>query len=55
MTHSPANPEPVNKGHDRYSAGLHHFAFSPDSREDVDPLYQYLHDNSVEILDAPAW
>lgn len=51
---SPANPNSPNKSHDRYSPGLHHFAFSADSRENVDRLCQFLLDNSVEILDVPA-
>ena len=54
ITLSPAKPDSPNKTHDRYSPGLHHFAFSADSREDVDRLYQFLLDNNVEILDAPA-
>ena len=37
ITLSPANPDSPNKTHDRYSPGLHHFAFNADSREDVDP------------------
>lgn len=54
ITLSPANPNSPNKSHDRYSPGQHHFAFSADSREDVDRLGRFLPDNSVEILDAPA-
>ena len=54
ITLSPANPDSPNKTHDRYSPGLHHFAFNADSREDVDRLYQFLLDNNIEVLDAPA-
>ncbi len=39
---------------DRYSPGLHHLAFSADSREEVDQLYQYLLKLKAEILDSPA-
>ena len=54
VTISPNNPGSANKIHDRYSPGLHHFAFSADGREDVDRLYQFLLDHEVKILDAPA-
>jgi glyoxylase I family protein len=40
--------------HDRYTAGLHHFAWSADSREEVDRLHERLRDAGVTILDAPA-
>ncbi len=32
---SAANPDSPNKVHDRYSPGLHHFAFNANSREEV--------------------
>ena len=54
ITIAPSAPDPANKTHDRYSPGLHHFAFSADSREDVDRLYQFLLDQKIEMLDAPA-
>ncbi|WP_019499083.1 VOC family protein [Pseudanabaena sp. PCC 6802] len=54
VTISPANPSSPNQNHDRYSPGLHHLAFSADSREQVDELYQKLVDRGVEILDTPA-
>lgn len=54
ITISPSNPESLNKKHDRYSPGLHHLAFSADSREDVDRLYQYLLEQGIEILDPPG-
>ncbi len=54
ITISPSNPGSANKTHDRYSPGLHHFAFSAGSREDVDRLYQFLLDHEVKILDAPT-
>lgn len=48
LTISPSNPNSANKIHDRYSLGLHHLAFSADSREQVDKLYKLL------LLDSPA-
>ncbi|WP_248277593.1 VOC family protein [Brasilonema sp. UFV-L1] len=54
ITISPSHPESPNQKHDRYSPGLHHLAFSADSREDVDQLYKYLLEQRVEILDPPA-
>ena len=54
ITISPSNPESPNKHHDRYSPGLDHLAFSADSREDVDRLYQYLVERGVEILEPPT-
>ena len=50
----PANRESRNQHHDRYSPGLHHLAFSADSREQVDQLYQLLLEWGSEILDPPA-
>jgi len=49
-----ANPDCLNKVHDRYSPGLHHFAFNADSREQVDRLYNLLLDIGATILDPPA-
>ena len=40
--------------HDRYSAGLHHLAFTAPSRAAVDALHQRLLDLGVDVLDAPA-
>jgi catechol 2,3-dioxygenase-like lactoylglutathione lyase family enzyme len=54
ITLSPSNLQSLNKSHDRYSPGLHHLAFSAESREDVDVLYQYLTEHGVQILDPPA-
>lgn len=63
ITISPSNPQSPNKNHDSevrrdrvlgYSPGLHHLAFSADSREDVERLYQCLIERGVEILDPPA-
>jgi glyoxylase I family protein len=40
--------------HDRYTTGLHHFAWNADSRQDVDRLHERLIAAGVTILDAPA-
>ena len=40
--------------HDRYSPGLHHMAWTAESREDVDRLYDLLREIGAEVLDAPA-
>jgi glyoxylase I family protein len=40
--------------HDRYSPGLHHLAWSAESREDVDALYARLKEIGATILDPPA-
>jgi glyoxylase I family protein len=40
--------------HDRYAAGLHHFAFHAASREEVDDVFEYLKRHGIAIFDAPA-
>ena len=40
--------------HDRYSAGLHHLAFTAPSRTAVDSLHEKLLDLGISVLDAPA-
>jgi catechol 2,3-dioxygenase-like lactoylglutathione lyase family enzyme len=40
--------------HDRYTVGLHHFAWNAGSRSDVDRLHGKLLAAGVTILDAPA-
>jgi catechol 2,3-dioxygenase-like lactoylglutathione lyase family enzyme len=44
----------AGRGHDRYSAGLHHLALAARSREDVDSLYEKLRRFGATILDPPA-
>lgn len=51
---SAANPDSPNKVHDRYSPGLHHFAFNANSREEVNNFYKLLLEMGATILDAPA-
>ncbi len=48
----PAKPEA--NIHDRYSPGLHHFAFNATSREEVDNFYKLLLKSKATILDPPA-
>lgn len=43
-----------DRAHDRYSPGLHHLAWTAESREDVDAFYQVLLKIGATILDAPA-
>jgi catechol 2,3-dioxygenase-like lactoylglutathione lyase family enzyme len=40
--------------HDRYSPGLHHVAWSAESRADVDALYRLLLEIGATVLDPPA-
>ncbi len=47
-------PAERRREHDRYTAGLHHFAWNADSRQDVDRLHERLVAAGVTILDAPA-
>jgi glyoxylase I family protein len=49
-----ASEEGSRREHDRYSPGLHHFAWNADSREEVDRLYELLVEMGAEVLDPPA-
>lgn len=40
--------------HQRYAPGIHHLAWSVDSRAEVDRIHALLRDAGVRILDAPA-
>ena len=40
--------------HDRYSIGLHHLAWTAESRADVDALHQHLLKIGAHVLYAPA-
>jgi catechol 2,3-dioxygenase-like lactoylglutathione lyase family enzyme len=44
----------AGRTHDRYSVGLHHVAFSAESRTDVDRLHAFLLEIGARVLDAPA-
>lgn len=51
---SVASGEGRNREHDRYSPGLHHFAWNADSRDEVERFYGLLLERGVEVLDPPA-
>ncbi len=51
---SAASEEGRGRKHDRYSPGLHHFAWNADSREEVDRFHDLLLERGVEVLDPPA-
>jgi glyoxylase I family protein len=40
--------------HDRFSCGLHHFAWNAESRADVDRMHALLVSIGATVLDAPA-
>lgn len=42
------------RGHDRYSAGLHHLAWNAESRDDVDALHALLVEIGATVLDPPT-
>lgn len=44
----------AERAHDRYSPGLHHLAWTAESRDDVDRLHDLLRSIGAAILDAPA-
>ncbi len=43
-----------DRGHDRYTAGLHHLAFHAADRADVDRAYALMKGKGATILDPPA-
>jgi glyoxylase I family protein len=49
-----ASEDGARQVHDRYSPGLHHLAWTADSRDDVDRFYQHLLGIGATILDAPS-
>ena len=51
---SASSEEGRQKEHDRYSPGLHHFAWNAENREEVDSFYDLLLERGVEVLDPPA-
>ena len=42
------------RAHDRYTAGLHHLAFSAQDRADVDRAHALMKEQGAVILDSPA-
>ena len=51
---SAAHPDSLDRPHDRYAPGLHHFAWNADSRDRVDGLHALLRDIGATVLDPPA-
>jgi glyoxylase I family protein len=51
---SAASGEEQRRKHDRYSPGLHHFAWNAESREEVDSFHDLRLGRGVEVLDPPA-
>lgn len=49
-----ARGENAARAHDRYSVGLHHLAWTAESRADVDAMYAHLQSIGATILDPPA-
>lgn len=49
-----ARGDNAERGHDRYSPGLHHIAWNAASRADVDAMHQHLISIDATILDPPA-
>jgi len=50
----PTSGANAGRGHDRYSAGMHHLAWNATSREDVDALHELLKKIGATVLDPPA-
>lgn len=44
----------ADRDHDRYSPGLHHVAWTAESRADVDALHELLIGIGAQVLDPPA-
>jgi len=44
----------ADRAHDRYTIGLHHLAWTAESRADVDALYQHLLTIGAQVLYAPT-
>ena len=49
-----AEGQGMERTHDRYSPGLHHLAWTAESREDVDRLHGLLLEIGATVLDPPA-
>ena len=49
-----AEGDSAARAHNRYAPGLHHLAWSAESRDDVDRLYAVLLEIGATVLDAPA-
>ena len=44
----------AGREHDRYSPGLHHVAWTAESRADVDAMHALLQEIAATVLDPPA-
>jgi glyoxylase I family protein len=44
----------ATRAHDRYAPGLHHIAWTAQSRDDVDALHALLQRMGASVLDPPA-
>ena len=44
----------AGRAHDRYTVGLHHLAWTAESRADVDAMHAHLMSIGATILDPPA-
>lgn len=49
-----ARGDGAGRVHDRYSPGLHHLAWTAESRGDVDELHVLLREIGAAVLDTPA-
>lgn len=49
-----ARGEHAERRHDRYSAGLHHIAWTAESREEVDAMHAHLLSIGANVTDPPA-
>lgn len=49
-----ARGDGADRVHDRYSPGLHHLAWTAESREDVDELHTLLQEIGAAVFDTPA-
>lgn len=49
-----ARGDHAERTHNRYSPGLHHVAWTAQSREDVDAMYAHLQSIGAIILDPPT-
>ena len=49
-----ARGDGTDRAHNRYSPGLHHLAWTAESRSDVDEFHALLQEIGAVVLDAPA-
>ena len=51
---SAADANSLDRPHDRYAPGLHHFAWNAEDRDQVDRFHALLRDIGATVLDPPA-